>query len=225
MSDLGINDYHLARQQMIERQLVTRGIKNPRVLEVMGQVPRHLFVEEALAHRAYGDCPLPIGQQQTISQPFIVAQMTEALDLTGSECVLEIGTGSGYQAAILSRLCYRVYTLERIRSLMFKARKLLESLGYRNVLYRQSDGTVGWPEKGPFDGIIVTAGSPEIPQPLVDSLAPGGRMIMPVGKTRAAQTMVKLVKNQNGRVSKTTLGGCRFVDLIGQFGWPDTEDR
>ena len=223
MSILGKTDYHLARQHMVERQLKARGISAPRVLEAMNKVPRHLFVEEALANRAYGDYPLPIGEQQTISQPFIVAQMTEALDLKGNERVLEIGTGSGYQAAILSELCYRVYSVERIRALMIRTRQLLENLGYTNVIIRLSDGTVGWTEQAPFDAILVTAGSPEIPQPLIDQLEPGGRLIIPVGSNRAAQNLMKIVKTPDGRIVKTNLGGCRFVDLVGQFGWSAEE--
>ena len=160
MKKRGKNDYHLARQQMIERQLKSRGIMEPRVLKAMGGVPRHLFVEEALSNRSYGDYPLPIGEQQTISQPYIVAQMTEALELQGTERVLEIGTGSGYQAAVLAELCYRVYTVERIRSLMIKARSVIEGLGYHNVVFKLDDGTCGWVEQSPFEAIMVTAGSP-----------------------------------------------------------------
>ncbi len=212
-------DYQLVRQQMVERQLKGRGVRDPRVLEAMLRVPRHLFVEEALIHRAYGDHPLPIGENQTISQPFIVAQMTEALELQGSERVLEIGTGSGYQAAILAELCYRVYTVERMRPLMSRARKLIEQMGYRNVVFRLHDGTVGWSEQAPFDAIIVTAGGPDIPAPLIEQLQPGGRLIIPVGQTRMSQTLFKVVKDKNGRLTKTSLGACRFVDLVGQHGW------
>ena len=224
MKALNRGDYRLARQQMIERQLIARGIKAPRVIEVMGEVPRHLFVEEALAHRAYSDHPLPIGEKQTISQPYIVALMTEALELEGRERVLEIGTGSGYQAAVLSNLCYRVYSLERIMPLLKRARDLLAELGYRNVICRLSDGTLGWPEQAPFDAIMVTAGAPDVPLPLLDQLAPGGRMVVPVGEDRMTQTMVKLVKGPTGRVSRTNLGGCRFVDLVGQHGFPGQEN-
>jgi protein-L-isoaspartate(D-aspartate) O-methyltransferase len=215
------NDYQRARQRMVEKQLTARGIRDPKVLEALSRVPRHLFVEEALASRAYGDHPLPIGEQQTISQPYIVAQMTEALGLGPQDRVLEIGTGSGYQAAVLAELAQRVYTLERIGPLMRKAKILLERLGYRNVVVKLSDGTLGWPEQAPFDAIMVTAGGPEVPEPLLDQLAPGGRMVIPVGRNRMAQTLVKLVKNDAGRVSRESLGGCRFVDLIGKHGFDE----
>ena len=219
------NDYHLARRQMVDRQLKNRGVKDARVLEAMADVPRHLFVDEALAHKAYGDHPVPIGENQTISQPFIVAQMTEALSLTGDERVLEVGTGSGYQAAVLAELSYRVYTVERIRSLMIRARTLLEKLGYRNILFKYSDGSVGWAEQAPFDAIIVTAGAPDVPQPLVDQLAPGGRLVIPVGRDRYAQSLLKIVKDAHGRTSRNYLGGCRFVDLVGQHGWSEDDSR
>jgi len=215
------NHYHLARQQMVERQLKARGIKDPRVLEAMSRVPRHLFVEESLVSRAYGDHPLPIGEQQTISQPYIVARMTQALDLNGGETVLEIGTGSGYQAAVLAELCARVYTVERIRSLMIKSRKLLEELGCRNVLFKVGDGTSGWVEYAPFDGIIVTAGGPDIPKPLLKQLSPKGRLVMPIGRTRLSQSLVKVIKEKDGRFTRINLGECRFVDLIGLHGWSE----
>ncbi|MEW5726118.1 MAG: protein-L-isoaspartate(D-aspartate) O-methyltransferase, partial [Thermodesulfobacteriota bacterium] len=196
MKNLGVNDYHLARQRMVDSQLKARGLKDERVLAAMNKVPRHLFVEEALGARAYGDHPLPIGEQQTISQPYIVAQMTEALGLKGDEKVLEIGTGSGYQAAVLAELCYRVYTIERIRPLLIKARKLLADLGYTNVVFRVGDGTLGWPEHAPFDAVIVTAGAPEVPQPLIDQLADGGRLVAPAGRNRSVQTLLKLSKDE-----------------------------
>ena len=221
MSNLDRLDYRLPRRQMIERQIKERGVKDQRVLDAMMKIPRHLFVEEALVHQAYGDRPLPIGESQTISQPVMVAQMTEALELKGKEWVLEIGTGSGYQAAILAELVYRVFTMERFRSLMTRARQLLEKLGYRNVVFRQGDGTTGWPEQAPFDAIIVTAGAPVVPEPLVDQLAPGGRLVIPVGKTRMTQTLLKIVKDESGKLTETNLGGCRFVDLVGQHGWSE----
>ena len=219
MRVLGKDDYRLARHQMVERQIMARGIKDERVLAAMRQVPRHLFVEEALSNRAYGDHALPIGEQQTISQPFIVAQMTEALELNGSEMTLEIGTGSGYQAAILAELCFRVYTVERIRPLMIKSRRLLEGLGYHNIVFRLYDGTCGWAEQGPFEAIMVTAGAPDIPEPLIEQLAPGGRLVIPVGRNRSSQSLLRLEKDEQGRMTKTNLGGCRFVDLVGRHGW------
>ncbi|MBU2549714.1 MAG: protein-L-isoaspartate(D-aspartate) O-methyltransferase [Proteobacteria bacterium] len=221
MGKRSANDLHLARQQMVDRQLKARGIKDERVLDVMGRAPRHLFVEEALADRAYGDHPLPIGEQQTISQPYIVALMTEALELGGRERVLEIGTGSGYQTAILAELAQRVYSLERIRPLMLKARELLAELGYRNVVLNMDDGTCGWADQSPFDAIIVTAGGPDIPPPLIEQLDLGGRLVIPVGKSRLSQDLIKVVKSKTGRTTRTNLGGCRFVDLVGRHGWSE----
>ncbi|MFH1091842.1 MAG: protein-L-isoaspartate(D-aspartate) O-methyltransferase [Pseudomonadota bacterium] len=218
-------DYTLARQKMVENQIKARDIIDQRVIKAMLKIPRHLFVEEALAHRAYGDSPLPIGEQQTISQPYIVAQMTEALELKGSERVLEIGTGSGYQAAILAELCYRVYTIERIRSLMMKARAVLEEMGYHNVFFRLDDGTLGWSEQAPFEAIVVTAGAPEVPAPLMEQLAPGGRLVIPVGKSRQTQSLMKLIKDESGRITSLNLGDCRFVDLVGNHGWSAGGDR
>ncbi|MEW6262926.1 MAG: protein-L-isoaspartate(D-aspartate) O-methyltransferase [Thermodesulfobacteriota bacterium] len=223
MNELSQSEYRLARHQMVERQIKARGIKDPRLLEVMARIPRHLFVEEALAGRAYGDHPLPIGEQQTISQPYIVAQMTEALELTPTDRVLEIGTGSGYQTAILAELCTRVYTMERLKPLMVKAKDLLDRLGCRNVVYRVNDGTCGWPEQSPFEAVIVTAGAPEVPAPLLEQLAVGGRLVIPVGKTRLAQSLLKVVKDASGRTGSFNLGGCRFVDLVGRHGWTEED--
>ena len=212
-------DYSLARQKMVKSQLIPRGISDPRVLEVMGKVPRDRFVEEALVGEAYNDHPLPIGERQTISQPYIVALMTEALELTGKEKTLEIGTGSGYQTAILADLSRKVYTIERIRALMVKARNILQELGYTNILFKAFDGTLGWKEYEPFDAIIVTAGAPKIPQPLLDQLADGGRLIIPVGN-KFSQELIK-VTNKRGNYIEKNLGGCRFVDLLGVHGWKD----
>jgi protein-L-isoaspartate(D-aspartate) O-methyltransferase len=183
----------------------------------MGRVPRHLFVEEALRDSAYGDHALPIGEQQTISQPYMVALMTETLALKGSERVLEIGTGSGYQTAVLAELAAKVYSIERIDSLAAKARRLLASLGYRNVQIKVFDGTYGWKEEAPFDAILVTAGSPEIPMPLTEQLKEGGRMVIPVGE-RTTQVLKKVTKTSAG-IEVTSLTGCVFVPLIGSHGW------
>ncbi|MBT8338770.1 MAG: protein-L-isoaspartate(D-aspartate) O-methyltransferase [Desulfatitalea sp.] len=202
---------------MVEKQIAARGITNIKVLAAMHTVPRHLFVSEALMDQAYSDFPLPIGEQQTISQPFIVAEMTQALMLTDTDRVLEIGTGSGYQAAILSQIAYRVYTVERIHSLYVKARKLFDQLGYHNIIMRYSDGTSGWKDESPFDAIIVTAGAPEIPAYLVNQLAVGGRMVIPVG-SQYSQDLIKLVRDEKG-IHQTNLGGCRFVKLVGEHGW------
>lgn len=213
-------DYEADRKIMVEEQLIKRGIKDKRVLGAMGKVPRHLFVEEALRSRAYGDYPLPIGEKQTISQPYMVALMTESLQLKGNEKVLEIGTGSGYQAAVLAELCDKVYSVERIKSLAVTARERLYSLGYMNVAIKIFDGTYGWMEYAPYDAIIVTAGAPEIPQNLVDQLSVGGRMTIPVGD-EFSQILIKVEKNKAG-VTTTNLCGCMFVKLIGNYGWKET---
>lgn len=209
--------YDCLRHEMVEKQIAARGISDERVLTAMRSVPRHLFVSEALADQAYSDFPLPIGEQQTISQPFIVAEMTQALQLTPKDRVLEIGTGSGYQAAILADIAFRVYTIERIHSLYVKSRRLFDKLGYHNIVTRYSDGTTGWKEESPFDAIIVTAGAPEIPPMLINQLAMGGRMVIPVGNQNS-QDLIRLVREQSG-VHQTNLGGCRFVKLVGEHGW------
>ena len=202
---------------MVEEQVVARGVKDQRVIAAMKKVPRHLFVEEALQGQAYSDRPLPIGEKQTISQPYMVALMTESLELSGRENVLELGTGSGYQTAILAECAAKVFSIERIRSLAIKARKLLLDLGYFNIEVKFSDGTYGWPEEAPFDAMIVTAGAPDIPQPLIDQLKPGGRLAIPVGDAYV-QELVRITKTEEG-VKREDLGGCRFVKLIGKHGW------
>lgn len=202
---------------MVKNQIEARGVRDSRVLEAMKTVPRHEFVNESLIDQAYSDHPLPIGDQQTISQPYIVALMTEALQVDKDDRVLEIGTGSGYQAAILAQLAYRVYTIERNRNLYEMGRRILEKLGYYNVVCRYGDGTLGWKEESPFDAILVTAGAPDIPKPLVDQLGMGGRMVIPVGSS-SSQQLVKLYRDEKG-IHQTELGGCRFVKLIGQRGW------
>jgi len=215
----GINDFRLAREKMVKTHLLPRGIKDPRVLEAMGKVPRHLFVEEALIGEAYNDHPLPIGSKQTISQPYIVALMTEALELTGTEKTLEIGTGSGYQTALLAELTRTVFTVERVKSLMVNARDLLNKLGYKNILYKAFDGTLGWKQYEPYDAIIVTAGAPKIPRPILQQLAEGGRLIVPVGN-RYSQELIRVTRRK-GRNIQHNLGGCRFVDLVGLHGWKE----
>jgi len=209
--------YERLRKEMVKNQIEGRGISDPNVLEAMLKVPRHLFVSDALRDQAYGDFPLPIGEQQTISQPYIVAEMTQALKLTREDRVLEIGTGSGYQAAILAQIAFRVYTIERIHSLLVNARKLFDKLGYYNIVTRYSDGTTGWREEGPFDAVIVTAGAPEIPNTLVQQLAMGGQMVIPVGN-QYSQELIKVYRDQSG-IKQTNLGGCRFVKLVGEYGW------
>lgn len=212
-----MDQYGTGRERMVQEQLRSRDITDERLLAVMLEVPRHCFVDDALRGRAYGDHPLPIGAGQTISQPYIVAFMTQALQLTGVEKVLEIGTGSGYQAAILSRLCSQVYTVERINSLLAGARKTFDQLRYYNIRAKLDDGTVGWPENGPYDAIIVTAGGPAIPEPLIEQLADPGRLIIPVGNQHVQE--LQLLEKRQGQVVVTNLASVRFVDLVGEYGW------
>jgi len=213
------HDYRLAREKMVKNQIIPRGVTDPGVLEAMGKIQRHLFVEEALIGEAYNDHPLPVGYKQTISQPYIVALMTEALELTGKEKTLEIGTGSGYQTAILAELSKTVYTIERIEPLLEKGKMLLKNLGYTNIFFKAFDGTLGWDAFAPYDAIIVTAGAPKIPEPLLDQLAEGGRMVIPIGN-RYGQDLIKVTR-MNNVFKERNLGGCRFVDLIGAHGWEE----
>ncbi len=210
-----------ARGRMVEEQLAARGILEPRVLAAFRKVPRHLFLPPERRGDAYGDFAVPIGSGQTISQPLMVAIMTEKLGLTGKESVLEIGTGSGYQTAILAELADRVYSVERIPALAGSARRVLEEQGYHNVLVRVGDGTMGWPEYAPFDRILVTAGAPEIPAPLVEQLAEGGTLLVPVG-SESLQALTA-VKREGGGTIVTPLTGCVFVKLIGRHGWQAEE--
>jgi len=203
---------------MVDEQIVARGVRDPRVIQSMLKVPRHLFVPEPYRAQAYEDYPLPIGHGQTISQPYMVAVMTELLELDGDEKVLEIGTGSGYQAAVLAELAKEVYTVERIPELLQRAMETINELGYTNVHFKLADGTLGWPEHAPFDRIIVTAAAPHIPQPLLDQLAAGGIIVIPVGG-RYLQTLTKVRKHEDGTVSAEELFGCAFVPLIGEFGY------
>ncbi len=206
-----------ARKRMVAEQLRTRGIRDERVLSAMEEIPRHRFLPPSLQDRAYEDCPLPIGEGQTISQPYIVAQMTEALRISGGEKVLEIGTGSGYQTAVLSRLAGEVVTVERLPELLEGARRILAELEIENVIFRVGDGSMGVPEHAPFDRIIVTAASPEVPAPLFEQLAEEGIMVIPVG-SRWEQDLLRVRKSE-GNMRKEFLGGCRFVPLIGQCGF------
>lgn len=200
------------RDKMVRQQLIGRGFNNKRVIEAFYRVPRHYFAGDVLPDQAYGDHPLPIGEGQTISQPYIVALMTEALNLEGSERVLEVGTGSGYQAAILAELAKEVYTVERIAKLQEKAKKALDSTGYSNIYYKVDDGTKGWPEKAPFGGIIITAAVNKVPDPLLQQLDIGGNLVAPVGSINEQELMV-LTRNENG-LKEQSLGKCRFVPLI-----------
>lgn len=208
---------------MVARQLVARGITDQRVLAAMEEVPRHFFVDESLRHEAYDDNPLPIGEGQTISQPYMVAIMTELLQLKGEEKILEIGTGSGYQAAVLSRLCKRVYTVERLETLSRRARDAMALCGYDNVTFLVGDGTQGWPSEAPYDGIIVTAGAPRVPEHLVEQLRLWGKLIIPVGD-RFSQILKRVTRKQ-GYTSTESHTGCRFVDLIGRFGWSASDSQ
>lgn len=209
----------VARKRMVA-ELVKRGITDQRVINVMLELPRHIFVEEAMSAQAYSDGSLPIGEKQTISQPYIVARMTELLALTGREKVLELGTGSGYQAAVLASLADRICTVERIRPLALKARKALDSLRLLNVNLKIGDGTEGWPEEAPFDAILVTAGAPFLPECLIEQLAPGGRLVIPVGD-RVDQKLLVIRKGMDGSVTREEADDCRFVRLIGKNGWSD----
>lgn len=202
---------------MVETQLIPRGINDSRVLEAFSQVPRHRFVPSSLAEASYADHPLPIGAGQTISQPYMVALMTECLALEGGEKVLEIGTGSGYQAAILSVLCREVCTVERDAGLLDKASQVLAEEGYKNIKYKHGDGTKGWEEEAPFDGIIVTAGAPAVPEVLKAQLAEGGRLVIPVGDLFSQ--MLLLIENKEGKFLEGEVCPCVFVPLIGEFGW------
>jgi protein-L-isoaspartate(D-aspartate) O-methyltransferase len=212
-------NFEKERLRMVEEQIAGRDVKDERVLAAMRKVPRHEFLPEAIRGMAYQDSALPVGEAQTMSQPYMVGIMTELLELKGSERVLEIGTGSGYQAAILAELCDKVYTVERIKMLADRARLNLDRLGYRSVAIKVYDGTYGWKEMAPFDAILVTAGSPDIPAPLVEQLKEGGRMVIPVGE-RFGQTLLKIVKTPQGPVTERSIP-CVFVPLIGNHGWKD----
>src|SRR5438552_7388534 len=209
--------YETSRARMVEEQLAHRGITDERVLAAMRRVPRHLFVEEPLRDRAHGDHPLPIGEEQTISQPYIVGLMSQLLELRGPEKILEVGTGSGYQTAVLAELARRVCTIERLPRLAERARALLEQLGYDNVWVRVGSGTLGWPDEAPFDRILVTAGGPSIPPPLFQPLGEGGRMVVPVGDV--ANHTLTVVEKVRGEMKTQLCGDCKFVKLVGKYAW------
>ncbi len=207
-------DYAHQREMMVEQQIEARGIKNKKVLDAMNSVPRHMFVPVGYRRGSYFDQPLPIGLGQTISQPYIVALMTEMLDVDNDDIVLEIGTGSGYQAAVLSTIVKKLYTIEIIEELGVKAAEQLKNLGYDNVEVRISDGGLGLPEKAPFDAIIVTAAAPEIPGPLVKQLKPGGRMVIPVNNNSYSQDLLIVEKDKDGNVETKNTIPVRFVPLV-----------
>jgi len=212
-------DWESLRSEMVETQLLPRGITDDGVLEAMRKVPRHLFVAPGMEARAYGDHALPIGEGQTISQPFMVALMTQSLELTGHEKVLEIGTGSGYQTAILARLAEQVFSIERVQGLATRARTVLEELGAANVAIRIGDGTIGWKEFEPYDRIIVTAGAPDVPPSLVEQLAENGIMAVPVGSQGLQQ--LRIISKTESELEIRDSGGCVFVPLVGREGWSE----
>jgi protein-L-isoaspartate(D-aspartate) O-methyltransferase len=212
-------DYKKLREEMVAAQLIPRGIKDPRVLDAMRRVPRHLFARESNLYSAYDDMALPIGEGQTISQPYMVAIMTELLALKGTEKVLEIGTGSGYQGAVLAELANKVYTIERVAVLAERAAEKFRSLNYENISVKTGDGTLGWPEKAPFDRIIITAASPKIPDPLMEQLAMNGMLVIPLG-SRFSQQLMKITKTERGLVQEYHTP-CVFVPLIGEHGWKE----
>jgi len=209
------SDTAIQRKRMVKRQLIRRGIRDERVLEAMKKIPRHLFVDESLKSRAYGDHPLPIGEGQTISQPYVVALMTEALKLKPSDRVLEIGTGSGYQAAVLAEIVKEVYSIEIRERLAKRAKQLLDKLGYKNIRIKHADGYFGWEEHAPFDAIIITASANHIAPPLIKQLKEGGRLIIPLGSTLYSQTLTLVTKRQ-GQLEVEQMGGVRFVPMVGE---------
>ena len=212
-----------SREAMVRNQLVAGGIRNPEVLQAMTDVPRHEFVPSALRPYAYADGPLPIGHGQTISQPFIVAYMTQALELTKQESVLEVGTGSGYQAAILGKLAKQVYSIEIVPPLAESAKGVLSKLGFENVHVRLGDGYLGWPEKAPFDAIIVTCAPDHVPEPLISQLKEGGRLVIPVGEAGGVQQLV-LLRKRNGQISKDKMLDVRFVPMTGKMTNGSTDE-
>jgi protein-L-isoaspartate(D-aspartate) O-methyltransferase len=216
-NDSGFQEYEIARNRMVKDQIVRRGITDERVLASLRSVPRHLFVDQAFWPRAYSDHPLPIEFDQTISQPYIVALMTQELAISGTEKVLEIGTGSGYQAAVLAGMGCTVYTVERIPGLAHRAAENIRKLGLKNVYIRIGDGTLGWKEKAPFDRIIVTAGAPSVPEVLMNQLSSPGKMVLPVGDRVSQQLLV--IQRNDQVIEKRYVAGCTFVPLVGEFGW------
>ena len=215
-----MTDFAKLRERMVERQIAARGITNPAILDAFRTVPREAFVAKNLAHAAYDDAPLQIECGQTISQPYIVAVMIDAADIGPDDCILEVGAGSGYAAAIMSRLARHVIALERQFELAAIARDRMQRLGYDNVEVLHCDGTLGYPDKGPFDAILVAASGSHIPAPLIEQLTIGGRLVMPIGDAHSAQELVKAIKAPDGSIRTSSLGGVRFVPLIGEEGWP-----
>lgn len=212
------DDYRIARRKMVD-VIKNRGIRDTRVLDAMLRVPRHLFVDSAQAAQSYSDAPLPLGHGQTISQPFIVALMLEALEIAPGDKVLEIGSGSAYQTALLSDLAAEIYAIERLEPLYLRGCEIVTRLGFPNIHLKQDDGTLGWPTHAPYNAIIVAAGGPQIPQPLIGQLAPGGRLIVPVGPSEQSQKLILVNKTPNNEITQRPLADCRFVALVGRHGW------
>lgn len=212
-------DFAILRKRMVEEQLVCRGIKDELVLNVFGKVERHKFIPEDLRESAYADFPVPIGDGQTISQPYMVALMTECLGLTGNEKVLEIGTGSGYQTAILAELAKEVYTIERFQALGESAQKVFDTLGYANIKVKIADGTLGWQEEAPFDRIIITAAAPRVPLPLTEELSENGRLVLPLGESFSQ--ILTVIDRKKDKFESTGVCGCVFVPLVGKYGWKE----
>lgn len=210
-------DFEKRRRSMVEEQIVARGVTDRKVIQAMLKVPRHYFVEEAMRESAYGDFPLPVGNGQTISQPYMVAVMTEKLELDKDSIILEIGTGSGYQTAILAEICERVFTIERIGKLEKRARLKLEGLGYKNIAFKIGDGTLGWSKFSPYDGILITAAAPKVPELLFSQLKEGGRMVIPLGNSFSQ--VLTVVRKEDGEKVEERYFGCTFVPLIGREGW------
>jgi protein-L-isoaspartate(D-aspartate) O-methyltransferase len=212
-----IINYDQARERMVREQLMARGIRDSRLLQVMGRIPRHLFVDRELSDHAYDDRPLPIGAHQTISQPYMVALTVEALALTGTEKVLEVGTGSGYEAAVLAEVCGQLFSVEALEELAAKGRRVLSGLGYNNVEVLVGDGTLGWAEHAPYDAIAISAAAPCIPRPLLEQLRSPGCLVLPMGEV-GLQSLVRIRKDSQG-IREEYLGECRFVKLTGRYGW------
>ena len=219
LAEFSAADFAWTRERMVQEQIVARGIDDARVIAALRKIPRHLFVDPGIVNRAYHDSALPIGEKQTLSQPYMAARMTAALHLGGDEKVLEIGTGSGYQTALLAEICFNVFSVEKLRVLSRKARQLLDRLGYQNIALHVGDGTIGWSEHAPYNAILVAAAAPSAPKPLLEQLTPGGRLVIPVGDEQA-QTLLRVTRTPSG-FEEEQLGECKFVKLLGKYGWPD----
>jgi protein-L-isoaspartate(D-aspartate) O-methyltransferase len=217
LSETSPLDFLWARERMVQEQVIGRGISDSRVIAALRKIPRHLFIDAGIVNRAYDDSALPIGEKQTLSQPYMTARMIEALALTGEEKVLEIGTGSGYQTAVLAELCFNVFSVEKIRVLSRKARALLDQLAYQNIALHVGDGTIGWSEHAPYDAIIVSAASPKVPQPLLEQLGAKGRLVIPIGDEQTQKLL--RVSCKPGGFDQEQLGECKFVKLLGKYGW------